>query len=250
MKYAILGFQQSKLIELGLKTDDALVLRTIKDMYSSSGIEFIIENNEKYMWINYSYMIEQIPIIGTKRNLTNKISNYERLELIKRVLKHKRQGQKGNFAYISITPKLDELQDYDPYEKFSQGLGKNFVRVTKNFPNKDSSIKDSSIKDIYIVQSEELWHAYPSKKGKANAMKKIPKLIQQYGYEQMLRTIERYIQDVEYKRNNGFKTLQYKNGSTFFNSGYVDYLDENYTEHEEEGSCGVTIGADGGIYML
>ena len=249
MKYTILGFQQSKLIELSLKTDDALILRTIKDMYSSSSMEFIIEDDEKYMWINYSYMIEQIPIIGTKRNLTNKISNYEKLKLIKRILKHNRQGQKGNFAYIAITPSLDELQDYDPYENFSQGLGKDFPRVTKSFPNKDTSIRDTSIKDnIYIVQSEDLWHEYPNKSGKANAIKKIPKLIKEYGYEQMLRTIERYIQDVEYKRNNGFKTLQYKNGSTFFNTGYVDYLDENYTEQEE--NYGATIGADGGIYML
>jgi len=134
-------------------------------------------------------------------------------------------------------------------EKFNTPIKEKFNTPIKEKFKENNTVVNNT-KNIYIVQSEELWRAYPSKTGKANAMKKIPKLIKQYGYEQMLRTIERYIQDVEYKRNNGFKTLQYKNGSTFFNSGYVDYLDENYTEHEEEVGCGVKIGTDGGIYML
>ena len=87
-------------------------------------------------------------------------------------------------------------------------------------------------KDIYIVDSEYLWSLYPEKKGKAAAMKKLPKLIKEYGKEQIERTIQRYMKDVEAKRRNGFPELNYKNGSTFFNSGYVDYLDENYQEKE------------------
>ncbi len=47
MKYTILGFQQQKLIDEGLDATDALILRTIKDMYSSASMEFIIENEKK-----------------------------------------------------------------------------------------------------------------------------------------------------------------------------------------------------------
>ncbi len=147
MKYTILGFQQKKLIEEGLKADDALILRTIKDMYSSASMEFKIIEDKTYMWVNYTYLHAQIPIIGTKRTITNKIKNYVEKELIARRLLHERKGQKGNFAYIRPTKKLDRLQDYDPYEIFSQGLGKDFSRDRKNFRNKDSSIIDSSIKD-------------------------------------------------------------------------------------------------------
>ena len=42
----------------------------------------------------------------------------------------------------------------------------------------------------------------------------------------MLRTIERYKTDIV-----GTEMKYVKNGGTFFNSGYVDYLDINY-EHD------------------
>ena len=43
-----------------------------------------------------------------------------------------------------------------------------------------------------------------------------------FGRDQMLRAIDRYVKECQYLNR------YYKNGSTFFNSGYVDYLDENY----------------------
>jgi DNA-binding transcriptional regulator YhcF (GntR family) len=75
------------------------------------------------------------------------------------------------------------------------------------------------------AQIEELWKLYPKKKGKGDAIKKIPKLIKKYGYAQLKRTIERYSNECKGKDD------QYiKHGSTFFNerNGYIDYLDENF----------------------
>ena len=43
------------------------------------------------------------------------------------------------------------------------------------------------------------------------------------GFEEMERAIKRYA-----KEHTDFQYMQM--GSTFFNSGYVDYLDENYTD--------------------
>lgn len=148
MKHTILGFQQDKLIGNNLKIDDALLLRVIKDMYSSASMEFIIENSIRYMWINYTYLLSQIPIIGCKRNLMSKIERFSNDLFLLRLLKKERKGVKGNFSYIAPTQKLDALQDYDlvqdlhnPYEKFAQPL-------MKILHNKDSSLYiDSSIKD-------------------------------------------------------------------------------------------------------
>lgn len=50
------------------------------------------------------------------------------------------------------------------------------------------------------------------------------------GYDEMVRAIERYKQYVE-----SVDYLQYQNGSTFFNSGYIDYLDKNYVPGETKG---------------
>lgn len=88
-----------------------------------------------------------------------------------------------------------------------------------------------NIKDIYIAQSEELWKLYPEKKGKQKVMNKLPKLIEQYTYEQIERCIRRYIKDVEERRKT-FPGLNYQNGSTFFNGTYTDYLDKNYPEQK------------------
>ena len=52
----------------------------------------------------------------------------------------------------------------------------------------------------------------------------------------MARAIDRYKADLE--RDSSWRKPQ--NGSTFFNSGYVDYLDANYQEQE----VGDTVGAD------
>lgn len=147
MKYTILGFQQQKLIDIGLKVDDALILRTIKDMYSSASMEFITKENERYMWLNQKYFISQIPIIGSRSTLLRKIDIMADLELLVKLLKHSRRGQRGNFSYIRPTALLDSLQDYDPYVNLKQGLCQNETTLMSERHNKDTSIRDTSIKD-------------------------------------------------------------------------------------------------------
>jgi hypothetical protein len=147
LKYTIMGFKQKKLLELGLKTDDALLLSVIKDIYASPTMESKIFNGEKYIWINYTWLLNQIPIIGSKRNTKRRIEKFEEFGLLDRELEHSKNGTKGNFAYIRPTAKMFELQDYTPYDKMSQGLGQNVLRVGSNCPNKDTSIIDTPIKD-------------------------------------------------------------------------------------------------------
>jgi len=77
-------------------------------------------------------------------------------------------------------------------------------------------------KNINIEQFEEIWKLYPRKLGKAIAMKKLPNLINQYGYEQMIRTVARYKAEVK------GKDVQFiQHGKTFFTSGFMDYLDKD-----------------------
>lgn len=74
---------------------------------------------------------------------------------------------------------------------------------------------------------EELWKAYPQKRGKGSVSKTVKKKLLKIGREQMLRAIDRYVS--ECKEQGRY----YKNGSTFFNSGYLDYLDDIYTPISE-----------------
>lgn len=76
---------------------------------------------------------------------------------------------------------------------------------------------------------EQLWKAYPSKKGKAQVSDTAKARLLKIGYDEMMRAIERYLYELE--KDSDWRKPQ--NGSTFFNSGYVDYLDANHKSEEE-----------------
>lgn len=71
---------------------------------------------------------------------------------------------------------------------------------------------------------EKLWMRYPNKRGKGQISDANKRHLLDIGFDRMARAIDRYKADLA--RDNWRKP---QNGSTFFHSGYVDYLDENYT---------------------
>lgn len=98
---------------------------------------------------------------------------------------------------------------------------KDNVRTKKdNVRQEKEKEKDIDIYNVFI----SLWKLYPNKKGLAQVSNKSKKAIYNIGYDKFKQCIERY---EKHLKENPWKKPQ--NGSTFFNSGYVDYLDENYT---------------------
>jgi len=80
---------------------------------------------------------------------------------------------------------------------------------------------DKEKRDLFF---ESIWQLYPNKKGKAQISDSKKKEL--YKHKDELPTaLERY---KKYLAANEW--LKPQNGSTWFNKGYVDYLDENYTE--------------------
>ena len=246
MKYTIMGFQQTKLIENKLTIEDAFILRVIKDMYSSTTMEFITDSNIKYMWVNYTYLFSQIPIVGTKRNLMRRVERYGVELFLLRLLKFERKGVKGKFSYISPTKKLDELLDYDydlmtkshkGYDKIAQGLGQNRITLMTKSHIKDTSIKDTSIKDNNTSIDdffEKIWQLYPRKKGKSEISNTKKKELYKIGFEKMKQSIENYKKEI---KANNTEDKFIKHGSSFFNTNYKDYLPENYESCKENINC-------------
>ena len=70
---------------------------------------------------------------------------------------------------------------------------------------------------------ERLWKQYPNKRGKGAVSNAAKRRIAEIGEEEMTRALQRYVNDL---KQDAWRKPQ--NGSTFFNSGYVDYLDANY----------------------
>ena len=75
---------------------------------------------------------------------------------------------------------------------------------------------------------ESIWKLYPSKKGKGQVSDSKKKALYDIGYDELSRAIERYKAGLA--RDEWRKP---QNGSTFFNSGYIDYLDANFSEQEQ-----------------
>lgn len=76
---------------------------------------------------------------------------------------------------------------------------------------------------------ERLWKKYPNKRGKGQVSDAKKKVLYQIGEEHIQRALKRYLDGLE--KDASWRKPQ--NGSTFFNSGYVDYLDENYEKPPE-----------------
>ena len=194
------NFEQNKEQNLEQKKDSNInALGEVKEQKEEQNLEQKKVQSSIYNNLNiksnniYSSLENELDTKEIEKDLIKKINSKYSKELIKEEL------EKLKDKDIS---KLDLLKELD-----------------KNLKSKS---KDNSNQDI-----EEIWSLYPLKKGKASAIKKIPKLLKEYGKEQIVRCIERYVEEI--KKDNKSKEF-ILHGSTFFNGRYMDYLDCNYQE--------------------
>ena len=102
----------------------------------------------------------------------------------------------------------------------------------------DTSASAPSSEDRKAAEAEALfsllWEQYPNKKGKGRVSAAKKRELLDIGKDEMLRALHRYIDEHNTKKRLGDFTPPWQNGSTFLNSGYVDYLDENYVPAPHE----------------
>lgn len=75
---------------------------------------------------------------------------------------------------------------------------------------------------------DSVWELYPVKKGKGQVSESKRKELYKIGFDEIERAIDRYLGEL--KKDSDWRKPQ--NGSTFFNSGHVDYLDKNFVPQE------------------
>ena len=130
----------------------------------------------------------------------------------------RRANQKALIAQSSDTSSdtSSDIVVSDKEEEKEKEINNNIVQ---KHPSK------SEINDLF----EYLWSLYPNKKGKGQVSDSKKKELFAIGKDEMQRAISRYQNDL--KKDADWRKPQ--NGSTFFNSGFVDYLDANYTAPAE-----------------
>ena len=90
--------------------------------------------------------------------------------------------------------------------------------------NKDNTLCKADAHALF----EKVWKLYPVKKGKGQVSLAARQRLLKVDYDELVRAIDRY--KIELEKDSEWRKPQ--NGSTFFNSGYVDYLDANYVPGE------------------
>ena len=109
MEYSIHGFSQEKALELGLDDRDLLILRWFINFRDNGKMATKIIKEDKYYWIDYQGIIEDLPIMKIK----NADSVYRRLKKMAkvRVLKHETVRAGGVFSYYTVGENYPALVD-------------------------------------------------------------------------------------------------------------------------------------------
>ena len=197
MKYTILGFNQEKALELGFDVEDLLIIRWFVDFYSSSKMIKMNVGDKTYAWVNYSRVIEDIPILNMKKDTLSR-----RMKKICEtgIMEHETLKQGGTFSLYKLTDKYDQLISTDKKtegtdkktegtekktegtEKIPEGYGKNSQPVTDKNPEQNINLlNNNSIKDINTYSTkEELLHPKNEDVGKNRKKESVNSVIAEY----------------------------------------------------------------------
>ena len=100
------------------------------------------------------------------------------------------------------------------------------IKIKNKDKEKDIN-KNTMCKSEADALFERVWKLYPQKRGKGKVSDANKRRLLDIGFDELSRAIERYKADLAL---DDWRKPQ--NGSTFFNSGYIDYLDANYEKPE------------------
>lgn len=128
-------------------------------------------------------------------------------------------------------PKTNALNEKQEKAKKANGFSGKQNNPDNEYVNDNDNVNENNINTLADAKAlfERLWKLYPNKKGKGQVSDTQKKRLLAIGEDKLVKAIERY--SLELQKDADWRKAQY--GSTFFNSGYVDYLDENYAPGKE-----------------
>lgn len=169
-------------------------------------------NEKGYCWASNSYFAE---LYNVSKNTISRLINvlvdkgYIRAEIL--------YDNKKNIERKLFINSAPILKNDDTYiQKYGEGIIKN---------GEDNNTINNTINKYTSSDIEDIWNLYPNKKGKAKSLEYISKILKKHSKKDLIKAVERY--SLEVKDCDKQFIL---NGSTFFYSRYVDYLDDNYSQ--------------------
>jgi len=172
-----------------------------------------LSNEQGYCWATNSYFANLYNV--TNRAISRWIAQLMEKGYISSVVTYKNGTKEidSRKLYIGNTP-IDK-NVHTPIDKNVH------TPIDKNVQDNNTNINNTNINIYSANDAQDIWNLYPNKKGKAQAMKKIPKLLETLGKDVLAECVKKYSAEVKGKDKQFIL-----NGSTFFNGRYEDYLDD------------------------
>lgn len=139
--------------------------------------------DKTYAWVNYSRVIEDIPILNMKKDTLSR-----RMKKICEtgIMEHETLKQGGTFSLYKLTDKYDQLiskdNNTDGTEKIPEGYGEKSQPLTDKNPEQNINLlNNNSIKDINTYSTkEELLHPKNEDVGKNRKKESVNSVIAEY----------------------------------------------------------------------
>lgn len=243
MKYTILGFSQKVAVSFGLTAKDLLILRWFVD-YSSSGKMVRKRIDEvDYYWVDYSGIIEELPILYTtkKDTIYRSLTNMSKLG----ILEHKTIKQGGVWSYYKIGVNYINLisdtsfgDKSEPFGLKSEHIGnKSEPLGLKSQTKNPSTIKDNNIYSRVVGKLNCL--TGKDYKSTTNKTKSLIQARINEGFKE-----ENFYKVIEIKVNQwkGTEYEKYLRPDTLFSNKFEGYLNEVSTKIKD------SVKKDNGFY--
>ncbi len=176
MRYQIFRLQQEALINLGLNTEEALLLDWLLNWKDGESMERIVVGNDLAYWVNYSTVVSELPILFNKPK-SNSIEDVEKAKksnvakvarmlkgnLSKVLTRHEKKVQGKTKIYISFDrTMLDILLNYESKKDLPAPTDK---PQTNSKVNVNNSIPQNKGNDTRKNNKNKVGNNYQNKNG-------------------------------------------------------------------------------------
>lgn len=112
MKNTLLGYSQEKMIIYGLDLGDCAILRLIHDIYlnRTAKEKYIEFDKEKYIWLTYGYIFEQLQVIGSEKTVIRKINSMIEKGFLKKKIIHRKGENRGKYMFLAFGELYKDLE--------------------------------------------------------------------------------------------------------------------------------------------
>lgn len=144
MKYTIHGFSQKAAVSFNLDNDDLLLLRWFVDFKNTGKMVSREVDGEIYYWVNYSSIIEILPILYVKKDAVyRKFKKMADLGILKRTTVR----LFGTYSFYKLDKNYAELEKFDG-KKSTTNSTKNHTTFKETNPIENLQQK-SNLEDLY-----------------------------------------------------------------------------------------------------